>query len=109
MSKRRFKRWCKSPWLLAGLALFLLGGAAAWKLLRVPELAQIGVGYTAQQTCACLFVSRRPAESCRQDLEPMARWFISAEIGAGEVTAHTFGLARARSRYQQGFGCSLTE
>lgn len=104
-----FSSMSKRRWFAAGLAVVVVAGVAAWKLLRLSDLARIGAGYTAQQTCACLFVSRRPPESCRQDLEPMARWFISANIGAQEVSTRAFGLARARSRYQQGFGCSLTE
>ena len=91
--------------VLAAVAVISLVGLGLW----LPPLSRIGVGYTAQQTCACLFVSRRTADSCRRDLEPMARWLIKVEIGASEVTARSLGLARARARYEKGFGCGLLE
>ncbi len=93
---------------IIGLVL-IVAAAVAWRLLRVSELARIGTGYAAQQTCACLFISRRAPESCHLDLEPMARWMISVKIGTGEVTGRVFGVARARAVYEPGFGCSLKE
>jgi hypothetical protein len=69
----------------------------------------LGAGYTAEQTCACLFVSHRSAESCRGDLEPMARWFVSVSPGADAVTSRSFLISRATARYQKGFGCSLED
>lgn len=94
--------------LLVALAVVIGLGLIALAIW-LPPLARIGVGYTAQQTCACLFVSRRTAESCRQDLEPMARVLITVKIRPGEVATSSLGLARARARYQQGFGCGLEE
>jgi hypothetical protein len=88
--------------VVVGLLLIVL---AFW----LPPLARIGVGYTAQQTCACLFVSHRNAADCHRDLEPLARLLISVEIRPDEVATGSFGLARARSRYQRGFGCTLQE
>lgn len=99
----------KRLWFVVGFLGLLLAAGAAWRLLRVEQLAEIGAGYTAQQTCACLFVSRRPLESCRMDLERMARWFISVKVGDAEVKTRAFGLAAATSRYQAPFGCSLIE
>jgi hypothetical protein len=97
----------KALFILAGL--LVAGAAIAWRLLHLPDLARIGTGYAAQQTCACLFVSGRSPESCRTDLEPMARWLVSVERGEGQVTARSMGLARAVARYQKGFGCSLEQ
>jgi hypothetical protein len=99
----------KRTWVAVGFALILVSGTVAWKGFRISELAQIGVGYAAQRTCSCLFISHRSPESCETDLDPMARRFVPVEVGAGEVTSRIFGLARARARYQQGFGCSLDE
>lgn len=103
----------KRTWVAAGfvvvVAVVLILAVVAWKVFRVSELARIGVGYAAQRTCSCLFVSRRSPESCRTDLDPMARWFVPVAAGAGEVTSRIFGVARARAHYQQGFGCSLDE
>jgi hypothetical protein len=95
--------------LLGALIVILVGGAVAWRSLHVSDLAHIGVGYTAQQTCACLFVSKRSLESCQAELDPMARKLVSLKPGAQEVTARSLGLAHATARYQPGFGCSLQD
>jgi hypothetical protein len=96
--------------LALGVAVFLLvAGAVAWRVFRVPLLTNIGTGYAAQQTCACLFVSGRTLESCLGDLEPLARKLISVRPGAAEVTASGLGVASATARYEKGFGCSLSD
>lgn len=92
--------------LLAAFALILAGGLA-WRGFRVSDMANIGSGYVAEQTCACLFVSGRSLESCMTDLKPLARRLISVQPGVHEVTASGFGVATATARYEKGFGCSL--
>lgn len=94
---------------LGVLVLLLVAGAVAWRVFRVPLMLKIGTGYAAQQTCACLFVSRRTIDSCLGDLEPLARKLISVERGASEVTASGFLLETATARYETGFGCSLRD
>jgi hypothetical protein len=91
------------------LAAAVIVGAIAWRALRVSDLVHIGAGYAAQQTCACVFISRRPLASCLTDLEPLAQRLVSVRVGADEVTASAVGLSRAVARYEQGFGCSLRE
>jgi hypothetical protein len=86
------------------VALLVVG---AWRLRRLERLARVGVGYAAEQTCACLFVSGRTLESCRRDLDPEAQRLVALEAGAAEVTAHVSILASATARYEPGFGCSL--
>jgi hypothetical protein len=92
--------------VLLVLAAFALV-AAAWRMFRVSDLLTTGAGYSAQQTCACLWVSGRTLESCETDLDPLARRLISMRVGPEEVTASGFGLATATARYEKGFGCSL--
>jgi hypothetical protein len=92
--------------ILALVALLLVVGG--WRL-HLPELARIGVGYAAQQTCACLFISGRPASSCQAELDPLAQRVVRVQIGDGEVSARSMGLAHARARYTKGLGCTLTE
>jgi hypothetical protein len=100
----------KRLWLASGTIVFVVASIlVAWRLLQLSELARIGTGYAAQQTCACLFISLRSPESCHMDLDPLARRFVSVKPGPAEVTARVLGLARATARYQTGFGCSLTE
>ena len=94
---------------LGVVALLVVAGAVAWRVFRVPLLLNIGTGYAAQQTCACLFVSGRTLESCLGDLEPLARKLISIHPGADEVTASGFVLETAIARYEKGFGCSLRD
>jgi|SRR3954469_22634457 hypothetical protein len=95
--------------LVITLALVaLLLGVGAWRL-QLPGLARIGVGYAAQQTCACLFISGRPAGSCQAELDPLAQRLVRVQIGNGEVSARSMGLARARARYTKGLGCTLIE
>lgn len=95
--------------LLGVLACLVVAGGVAFRVFRVSDMAHIGAGYTAQQTCACLFVSGRSLESCMTDLEPMARRLISVHPGVNEVTASGFGVATATARYEKGFGCSLRD
>src|SRR2546430_491716 len=65
--------------VILGLIASVLAAAAAVALwvVHVPDLVRIGTGYTAEQTCACLFVSRRPLASCWMDLDPLARRLMS--------------------------------
>jgi hypothetical protein len=93
--------------LLIVLALLVVAGAISWRVFQVSELARIGAGYAAEQTCACLFISKRSLESCKGDLEPMARWLVSITPGDGEVSARSVGVATATARYHQGFGCAF--
>jgi hypothetical protein len=102
----------KRSFVILGLvaALLVIAGAASWRYFRLSELAHIGAGYVARQTCACLFISRRSAHSCRMDLDPLAQRVVSVEIGPQQVTARSMGgIARATARYQPGSGCALSD
>jgi hypothetical protein len=98
----------KRLWL-GVIVVVLAAVVAAWRLLRIPELARIGAGYVAEQTCACLFIGGRTLQSCLTDLEPTARKLVSVQAGAAEVTARSPGAAPATARYEPGFGCSLRD
>jgi hypothetical protein len=93
--------------LLVAAAVLIVGVVVAIRVLHLPDLVHIGAGYTAEQTCACLFISRRTLESCRGDLEPMARWLVAITPGADSVTARSFVFSSATARFQKSFGCSL--
>jgi hypothetical protein len=96
--------------LLLGVAVGLLVAAiVSWRWFHVSQLAHIGTGYAAEQTCACLFISGRTLASCVSDLDPFAQRFISVRTGSDEVTASCFGLATASAHYDKGFGCSLRD
>jgi hypothetical protein len=100
----------RKPILLGVIAVLLvgvLGAVIAWRALRLSDLMSIGTGYAAQQTCACVFISRRAVASCITDLDPLAQRLVSVHVGADEVTARMHGLSTAVARYEAGFGCSL--
>jgi hypothetical protein len=91
------------------VVFLLVAVAVAWRVFRVSLLVNIGTGYAAQQTCACLFVSGRTIESCLGDLDPLARKLITVHPGTAEVTASGLALDKATARYEDGFGCSLRD
>jgi hypothetical protein len=93
--------------LLLAFAVALIAAMIAFRALRLSELARIGAGYAAEQTCACLFVGGRSLDSCRTDLDPLAQKIVSLRPGSDEVTASSLGLARATAHYEKNFGCSL--
>ncbi|HEY2745947.1 MAG TPA: hypothetical protein VGL86_15030 [Polyangia bacterium] len=92
---------------LAVVAVLLI--AAALVLRKLAPLGRIGTGYAAEQTCSCLFVSGRTLESCRGDLDPLARKLVSVRVGRDEVSASAVGIAHARARYEAARGCTLVE
>jgi hypothetical protein len=95
--------------LLLGTAIVIAATVLVVRFLHVAELIHIGAGYTAEQTCACVFVSHRSSESCRGDLEPMARFFVSVTLGPDEVTSRSFFMSRATAHYEKTFGCTLED
>ena len=95
--------------VLGAVVLLLVAIVVAWRVFHVSLLLNIGTGYAAQQTCACLFISGRTLDSCLGDLEPLARKLISVHPSAAEVTASGLFLETATARYEKGFGCSLRD
>ena len=93
--------------VIAVVLLVLAGIGAVVYGPRGLMLGRIGAGYAAQQVCACVFVSGRKHESCQQELNPLARKIVWTEVGDQQVTASALGLAKATSRHEQGFGCTL--
>src|SRR5690348_14184670 len=99
----------RRPLLLALALVVVVAAVLVVRRLDLPDLATIGAGYTAEQTCACLFVSGRSPESCRRDLDPLARKVVSVRVdsAARTVSTRSIGFARATARYEQGYGCSI--
>jgi hypothetical protein len=93
--------------ILIAIAILVLGGAA-FAARHFHTLAFIGAGYAAQQTCACLFISNRPLESCRHDLDPLAQKIVTLEPGPNQVHARAI-LSSATARFDPTFGCALGE
>jgi len=95
--------------ILFGVAAVIVVGIVVWQKLRVAELAHIGAGYAAEQTCSCVFVSGRTLESCVNDLEPLTQHVISVQVGKGEITATALFVSAATTRCEEAFGCSLRD
>src|SRR5262245_53105238 len=96
--------------VVVALALALFVGAVLFvRMVHPLELARLGAGYGAKQTCSCHFVSGRPIESCRRDLDPLAQRLVSFQLGDAEVTASTLGIAAATAKHEPGFGCVLVD
>jgi hypothetical protein len=70
-----------------------------------PELATILVNYAALNVCACLFVSRRTLDSCKDDLDPAAKPLVSVTAAQERVTATLQSGASGSARYESGYGC----
>ncbi len=97
--------------LIVTAAVLVVGVGVAWRVFHVDDLIHIGAGYTAQQTCACLFISHRSLESCQGDLEPLARRAVAITVdeSGGTVTTRSFFVSRATARYEKDFGCALAD
>lgn len=91
---------------MAVVVLIIVGVVFAGRYVR--KLAVVGAGYAAEQTCACMFVSARTLDSCRGDLEPMARRIVDLEPSDRAVHTRTL-LSSATARFEPGFGCTLVE
>ena len=89
------------------VGLVLVAGVVGWRVMRIPDLAVIGAGYAALQTCSCLFISKRTPQSCHRDLERLAQRVVSVTAGTDEVTATAFGFSHATANYDPRLGCSL--
>lgn len=97
-------------WIALAAGIIVVAAAVLAARLHLPTLVGIGPGYSAQVTCACVFVSGRTAASCAGDLDPLAHKLVSVSIGTTtrSVTASS-GLIRRTARYRDGYGCSLED
>ena len=98
MSRRR------SIALIAGVALLAGIIYAGYQGI---SLARIATNYAAEQTCACLFVSQRPAESCEGELGAFASRFMAWRIEERAVAVSLLRLFSARAEFEEGFGCHV--
>jgi hypothetical protein len=100
------------PWIkrtLIVVAIVAAVGAITWRALHLSEMAHMGAGYVAEQTCACVFVAARSLASCKSDLEPLAQKLVSLHVGLDEVTATSLGISTATAQYHKVFGCTLRD
>jgi hypothetical protein len=100
----------KRKWqIVIGAATLIVAGIAYLARDQV-ALARIGTGFAAEQTCSCLYVSRRPLGSCMTDFDPAAaRWF-TWHVDERKVTVSALlGVFVSTSVFDDGFGCHVVE
>src|SRR6266404_5425908 len=77
--------------VLLAAAIVIAGTVLVVRLLHVADLIHIGAGYTAEQTCACVFVSHRSPESCRGTLDAVGAGVVSLKVGDRVLALTRFG------------------
>ena len=99
--KRRF-------WVV-GISMLAIGLAVvAWGGRDVYSTARIGAAYVAKQTCSCMFVVGRTAQSCSKDYDAQATQLLSVQPAQSSVTVSALaGLLSARAEFETDFGCHL--
>ena len=92
-------------WLAIGGALVVIG-VVAWFGRDAYATARIGTAYVAKQTCSCLFVARRSADSCATDYNAADIRQLTVEPAASSVTVSALGgLVSTRAEFGEGYGC----
>jgi hypothetical protein len=95
-------------WVFGGLMLGLGLAVAAWGGRNVYSTTIIGAAYVAKQTCSCMFVVGRTAQSCRGDYDAEAVRVLSVKTEPSSVTVTAFGgMLSSRAEFETDFGCHL--
>jgi hypothetical protein len=96
----------KRKWLLIVGVLVLLVGIGVWSGKDTYATARVGTVYVAKQTCSCLFIAKRPLDSCHTDFDMEATRSLDVSVSQHNVTVSALGgLISARAQYEPGFGC----
>ncbi len=92
---------------LAGLVCAGIGVAIVYGP-RFVQLAEIGAGYVAKQTCSCIHVAGRDLAACRADLpDDMDRIeALELEDGRKGIRASVMGIQRL-ALHAPATGCAL--
>jgi hypothetical protein len=98
------KRWLR----VGAVVLIVLVIGGFWFGRETYATGVIGTSYVAKQTCSCMFVVGRSAESCNQDYDAQATQALKVQPAASSVTVTALGgLLSARAEFEEGFGCHL--
>ncbi|MET0533712.1 MAG: hypothetical protein ABW171_05760 [Steroidobacter sp.] len=96
----------KHKWLLIVGVLVVLIGIGVWSGKDTYAAARVGTVYVAKQTCSCLFVAKRPLDSCYTDFDTEATRPLDVSVSQRNVTVSAFGgMISARAQYESGYGC----
>ena len=91
------------------LAFLLSAGIGVGLNMQLP-FAPIAASYAAKQTCSCLYVSKRPMESCLTDFAPNDRALISLQPKGQILRASILlGAVSAEARFEPGYGCTFAK
>ena len=85
----------------------MLVAGAVYAGFQGVSLARIAAGYAAKQTCSCLFVSRRSAQSCEGDLRGVVARLTAWQVDGATVSASVLRVFTARAAFEEGFGCHV--
>ncbi len=89
---------------LGGLALIGLGLWAAGPSLQA---AQLGAGFAARQTCACVHLAERSLDACIADLPRELSSVRFVQDGQAVRASLLGGVVGARASFAEGYGCVL--
>ena len=97
--RKHWKRW------LAVAIVVAVAGALVPLAGKFLAYGRIAAGYTAQQTCSCLHVSRRPLASCLAEYPPDQIKLIAFDTAGDRVRITAFGVFHGESVFEEGYGC----
>ena len=101
--RKHWKKW------LAFAVVAVLACAAIHASRSLLVYGNIAAGYTAQQTCSCLHVSRRSLESCLAEYPPYQIKLIAFDTAGDRVRVAVFGVFHGESVFEEGYGCQPLE
>lgn len=90
--------------LVAGIVLL---AGTVYAGFQGVSTARIAANYAAKQTCSCLFVSGRSAQSCESDLRGVVARVTAWQAEDRAVTASVLRVFTARATFEEGFGCHV--
>lgn len=104
---RPIRAWVprRARWL-AVAALCVAAGLAADYLWAG---AGIAAAFPAKTMCSCLFVERRGAEACREEVALQGFGWVALrpDLDGRSVEARALRLRSARAEHEERFGCTL--
>ena len=103
MLRKHWKKWLA----LAVVAALVSAAFPAYRMLVA--YANIAAGYTAQQICSCLHVSRRSLESCLAEYPAEQLKLVELDTAGDRVRIAAFGVSHGESVFEEGYGCQPVE
>ena len=94
--------------LIIAIVAALLVSAGGYGLWQTSIAADVGAAAMAKVACSCVFVDRRPLESCRADDPPgFEQVSVTLDMQARTATGTAAGVISRRAAYSEAYGCTL--